>query len=74
MEADKAPMEVDKALQIVSDRTGLTATKIAAKVDVREKTATKWMSGESQPRLAQYQRLRSEIPLFADLMDGKVAA
>lgn len=65
-------MDFKDALKRAADNAGWSVTKVAAEVGVTEKTARKWVTGEAQPRLEQYQTLRSKLPGFAAMVDRGV--
>ncbi len=67
-------MDFPEALRLAAEKAGWNPTRIAYEVGVTEQTVRHWLKGNKQPKLPQSQALRAKLPLFGDLLDGKVAA
>lgn len=66
-------MDIDAALRIAAERNGWSATRVASETGRTESTAWRWMSGTQEMKASDYQTLRTKLPGFADLVDGKRA-
>lgn len=66
-------MTVPQALAVLRAE-GVKDESIALAADVSAQQVARWRRGDAEPRLAQYLKIREQLPRFADLVDGKVAA
>ena len=50
--------------------SGLTEEELAIRLGVRANTVARWKGGSRVPSGLLWQKLRNELPGFADLIDG----
>ncbi len=67
-------MTIATALKTASRKAGWSPTKIAATVGKSEASARQWLKGATDMSATDYQRLREELPGFAELVDRKAVA
>ena len=67
-------MTIAHALKVAAKKAGWSATKIAATVGKSEASARQWLKGATDMSATDYQRLREELPGFAELIDHKAVA
>jgi predicted transcriptional regulator len=66
-------MEIHAALEKAMTAAGWTVTEVAVAAGLTESAIRKTLNGGGM-RADSYQRLRKELPGFAELVDGKVVA
>lgn len=65
-------MDISKALNLAMTRAGWNPTQVAAVAGVTESAIRKTLDGGGM-RAESFQRLRKDLPGFANLVDGKAA-
>lgn len=69
MDAIRSKADIAAALQKAAEEAGWSPARIAATVGRSEQAARAWLKGDSEMGASAYQKLRVELPGFADLVD-----